>query len=259
MLCVIAAWPQDGPKFEVVAIREIPPNAPPTMREQRYTPVKPGGQFIDPRMGLISLIEFAYGIRNDFQLSGLPDWARSRSWSISAKPAEGFPLLPPAENVEQVRRMMRAMLTDRFHLQLHTETRQEPVFEMVIAKGGVKLKEVDAPETPEKEGLVNMALGDRGGRMIAEKAGMGRLAPVLALWLKRPVIDKTGLKGFYSYDFTWTAPDRADGTRPPESLGADGIALLLSTVQERIGVQVRKTTGPVEYFVVDHAEPPTGN
>jgi uncharacterized protein (TIGR03435 family) len=73
------------------------------------------------------------------------------------------------------------------------------------------------------------------------------------------VIDKTGLTGYYSYDITWKAADRADGSRPASSLGADGIALLMSTVQDRIGVQVRKTTGPVEYWVVDHVEAPSGN
>jgi uncharacterized protein (TIGR03435 family) len=259
MLCLAAACAQDAPKFEVVAIREIPPNAPPTMRDQNSTPVKPGGQFIDPRMGVSSLIYFAYDLRYDFQLSGLPDWAKNRSWSVSAKPAEGFPLLPPAENRERVRLMMRAMLADRFHLRMHSETRQEPVFELVPGKGGIKVKEVDAPKEPEQEGYVNAALGDDGGRMIAEKAGMGRLGLMLAIWLKRPVIDKTGLTGYYSYDITWKAADRADGSRPASSLGADGIALLMSTVQDRIGVQVKKTAGPVEYWVVDHVEAPSGN
>jgi uncharacterized protein (TIGR03435 family) len=260
MLCVAgSAGAQDGLKFDVVAIREVSPNAPSIMREQNSTPVKPGGQFIDPRMGLSGLIYFAYDLRYAFQLSGLPSWANGRSWSISAKPAEGFPLLPAAENREQVRKMVRAMLADRFHLQIHSETRQEAVYELVVSKGGIKVKQAEAPKEPEQEGYVNAALSDRDGRMVAEKASMGRLGLMLAIWLKRPVIDKTGLTGYYSYDITWKAPDRADGTRPPESLGADGIALLISTVQDRIGVQMRKTTGPVEYWVVDHVEAPSGN
>ena len=91
MLCVAgSAGAQDGLKFDVVAIREVPPNAPSIMREQNSTPVKPGGQFIDPRMGLSELIYFAYDLRYALQLSGLPNWANGRSWSISAKPAEGF-------------------------------------------------------------------------------------------------------------------------------------------------------------------------
>jgi uncharacterized protein (TIGR03435 family) len=62
--------------------------------------------------------------------------------------------------------MMRAMLVDRFHLQLHTETRKAPVYNLELAKGGLRTKEVDAPVPPAKEGPVYAAWSDNDIRMI---------------------------------------------------------------------------------------------
>jgi len=120
-ICVTSAlWGQPTPQFEVVSIRAVAPNAPLIMREVGYPSVHPGGQYIDPRTTLSSLIVFAYHIPAYFQLTGLPDWATRQSYSTSAKPARDFPALSPDENTEQVRLMMRALLAGRFHLKLHT-------------------------------------------------------------------------------------------------------------------------------------------
>jgi uncharacterized protein (TIGR03435 family) len=114
-----------SPTFDVVSIHAVPPNAPLVMRDQDFTPILPGGRYIDDRTSLDSLICFAYHCRYpDRQLIGLPKWAKSQIFAIAAKPAEDFPRLPPNENREQVRLMLRAMLADRFQLRLHTETRQ---------------------------------------------------------------------------------------------------------------------------------------
>ena len=107
------------PRFEVVSIHPIAPNEPPLVRDQNFTPILPGGQYADSRAGLLFMITF-YDVKNpSTQLIGLPNWARNQTFSVSAKPPQGFPTLPPDENREQVRLMMRTMLTDRFHLRLH--------------------------------------------------------------------------------------------------------------------------------------------
>jgi uncharacterized protein (TIGR03435 family) len=252
--CLFAQRP--APKFEVVSIRVVPRDTPPTMREPDFTPVLPGGQYIDSRAALISMIAFAYNVKNpSTQLAGLPDWAKQESYAIAAKPAAGFPALPPAENREQVRLMMGEMLTDRFHLRLHTQTREEPVFRLEVAKGGIKLREVDPPMPPAKEGPVNAAAGNDGGRMIGNQSTMAGLAMTLAIFLKRPVIDATGLKGYYDFDVKWSAADSAAGP----GLGPEGISLLISMLPVQLGLRVSKAVGPVEYWVVDHIEQPAPN
>jgi uncharacterized protein (TIGR03435 family) len=155
--------------------------------------VLPGGQFIDSRTSLDSMIGFAWGVRiPTVYVLGLPDWADHRIYSVAAKAGPDFPKLTPEENREQVCLMLRAMLEDRFHLRLHTEVRQGRIFELRVAHGGFKFPEVAPPEPPAKEGNIGMALGDDGGRMIGRKSTIAGMTGSLALFLKRPVIDKTG-------------------------------------------------------------------
>jgi uncharacterized protein (TIGR03435 family) len=257
MMAVQVSAQSTTPRFEVVSIRLVPANTPPTMRSQDFTPILPGGQYIHSRAELFEMISFAYQVRNYAQLVGLPNWARNQSYSVAAKPADGFPALSLSENREQVRLMLRAMLADRFHLRIHTETRQEPVLDLVTGNGGMKIKEVDPPVPPDSEGRVNAAVGDAGGRMIARKATMAGLAVALAIFLKRPVVDQTGLKGYYDFDVRWSAEEPHG--QPTPGLGAEGEALLISSLQSQFGLRLMKALGAVEYWVVDHVEPPTDN
>jgi uncharacterized protein (TIGR03435 family) len=243
------------PKFEVVSIRVVPPNTPPTMREIGFTPLLPGGQFVDSRIGLWSLIPFAYEVKDaSNRLLGLPGWAKEASYSVAAKPPAGS-----SPSVAQVRLMMQGMLADRFHLQLHHETREEAIYRLEVAKGGLKIQEVAAPEPPEKEGFVGVGMGDGGGRLIGKKVTIAGIIRGLAPHIKKPMVDATGLTGYYDFDVKWTAPEAPDGHTPASSFGPDGAALLISVLQERFGLRLVKSTGPVEYWVVDHVEPPTEN
>jgi uncharacterized protein (TIGR03435 family) len=249
-----------GPRFEVVSIRPVPPNAPPIMRDQFFAPVLPGGQFVDSRTDLFFMIAFAYDVADpSIRLVGLPDWAGSRTFSVSAKPAPGSPALSPNENKELVRVMLRAMLEERFHLRLHTENRQDRVYSLEVAKGGFRFKTVDPPMPPEMEGPVNAAMGDSGGRIMGKKATMTGMARMLVIFLKRPVVDATGLKGYYDFDVKWSAPESPDGKTPADSYGTAGGGLLISTLRDQFGLRLTSSTGPVKYWVVDHVEPPTEN
>ena len=200
------------PSFEVVSIRAVPQNAAPMMRSQDFTPILPGGQYVDSRTVLLFMIAFAYDVKNpSHQLVGLPNWAKNASYSVSAKPGEDFPALGQRENQEQVRLMMRKMLEDRFHLRLHTEVRQERVYGLEVAKGGMRLQEVAGPVPPAKEGRVSAAMGDRDGRMIGNKSTMTGMVMSLAVFLKQPVVDQTGLKGYYDFDVRWKAEEPLEG------------------------------------------------
>jgi len=193
------------------------------------------------------------------RVEGLPDWAKQNRYAISAVPAQDFPSLNAAENEKRVRLMIRAMLEDRFHLQLHTETRQEQVLALEVAKGGFRFKEVNPPMPTENEGQVGAAIGDDGGRIGGNKSTISGLAKTLSIFFERPMIDRTGLKGYYDFRVSWMAPESLDGQPPAPTLGAEGFALLIKVLKDQFGLQVRKATGPVKYWVVDHIEPPTGN
>ena len=247
------------PSFEVVSIRAVPQNAAPMMRSQDFTPILPGGQYVDSRTSLFFMIAFAYDVKNPgHQLVGLPNWTKNASYSVSAKPGEDFSTVGQRENQEQVRLMMRKMLADRFHLRLHTEKRQERIYGLEVAKGGMRIQEVAAPVPPAKEGRVSAAMGDRDGRMIGNKSTMSGMVMSLAVFLRQPVMDQTGLKGYYDFDVRWSAEEAPQG-QSSGGLGTEGLGLLISNLQSQFGLQLKSTTGPVTYWVVDNVEPPTEN
>ncbi len=206
----------------------------------------------------MGMIAFAYEVENPSrQLVGLPNWAKTQSFAVVAKPGPQISSQLEADDNKPVRLMMRKMLAERFHLKLHTETRHERVFDLTAAKGGVKIQKVLRPFPPAKEGHVNMALSDGGGRIIAHQAKIAGLAGALALFLQHPVIDQTRLDGYYDIDVSWTGRDTAENENT--GLGAEGLGLLISTVRNRLGFVLTASMGPVEYWVVDHIEPPTEN
>jgi uncharacterized protein (TIGR03435 family) len=253
--------PPPARNFDVVSIHLVPPNTPPTVRDVDFTPILPGGRYIDSRASLFSMIAFACNLKDARQLEGLPNWAKDQTYSVTAKPTDGFPALPPGENREQVRLMVRAMLADRFHLKVHSEARRERVFKMEIARAGVKIKEVDPPVPPAKEGHVSAAMLEDGGiRMIASKSTMEGLARTLTLLMDRTVVDETGLKGYYDFDVNWSGPGARDGQAPETQFGGpELVGLLISNLQNWFGLHLASATGQVERLVVDHVEPPTNN
>ena len=251
--------PAHGQAFEVVSIREVPRNAPPLMREVGYTGVLPGGQFADQRITLSSMIIFAYDIPSYAQFTGGPGWTRDQAFSVFAKPPEGFPLLSPKENREQVRAMLREMLASRFNLKMHTESREVHGLKLEVMKGGLKIKAVDPPVPPEKEGFAGIAAGDSGGRMNGKKVTMTGIASSLTTILRRPVFDETGLKNYYTFDVKWSAPEPEDGRKVPSGLGTEGVGTLMHALEDLFGLRLTSGIRPLNYWVLDHVEQPTAN
>jgi uncharacterized protein (TIGR03435 family) len=258
-LLLSAAFAAQDPRFEVVSIRPVQPGAPVVMRSQGFTPILPGGQYVHSRASLWDMIGFAYDVKNPSrQLVGLPKWAIEQSFLVAAKPAPDFPALPAAENREQVRLMLRAMLAERFQLRIHSETRQEAIFALKQGKGGIKLRAVDPPVPPEKEGNVNMVLGNFLVRIIAKKGTMAGLAGALTIFVGRTVVDQTDLHGYYDFDINWNAPE-SQGAQVSEKFGPEGIALLISVVRNEFGLQFISTKGLLPYWIVDDVKQPTEN
>src|SRR5262249_45821517 len=104
------------------------------------------------------------------QLTGLPGWAQDQAFSVVARPSEGFPLLPPNENREQVRAMVREMLESRFHLNVHTQSREERVLKLEAPTGGREIKAVDPPSAARK-GRFRQRRGRGFGRSNDRKKG----------------------------------------------------------------------------------------
>jgi uncharacterized protein (TIGR03435 family) len=197
-----------------------------------------------------SILMSAYSLKQ-YQISG-PEWIKTTGFNIEAK-------VPRGATKEQLKPMLQTLLAERFHLAVHRETRDLPVFALVIAKNGPKL-------TAAKD------LEDGGGgfgpwrgnpRWVATNVTMRGLAEFLSPLLERPVIDLTGIVGIYDFTLYWAAEYPMVRVAPRVS-GAeetpDPAPTIFQAVQEQLGLKLEPRPAPIEILVIDHAEKiPTEN
>ncbi len=199
----------------------------------------PGGRFSARNLTLKQLLQNVYAMQ-DYQIVGGPGWITSAGFDIEAKAGAGSGEWPR----EQVLQMVQTLLADRFHLALHRETRQLPVYALVVGKTGPKLQPADSNAGRPKTMF---------GQIIVQKMSMTGLANILALDLKRPVKDETGLKGDFAFTLEWT-PGLGDSDDRPSARPS-----LFTAVQEQLGLKLESAKGPVEVLVIDSAEKPSEN
>ncbi|MGA3238912.1 MAG: M56 family metallopeptidase [Bryobacteraceae bacterium] len=187
-------------------------------------------------------IAMAYGVKH-YQLSG-PDWivnyGSTDRYDVVAKAAA-------AVSAEPLQRMLGPLLVDRFHLAFHRETRELPVYALVIAKGGPKFKLGDG-------GAMSTRPDGKGGYSYKNWA-MANLADQLSLMnsVGRPVLDRTGLAGGYSFDADlYNIPKGLSPAEFKEAMvNSDAI---FSTLPDQLGLKLESQKAPIEIIVVDHAD-----
>lgn len=199
----------------------------------------------------------------DDRIFGVPAWAKTTRFDIEAKVApEDVPKLKDMK-MDERRGMLVTLLVDRFMMKYHSETREMPVYNLVVAKSGVKMA-ASKPNSDEK-GSFRMMIGS--GHFESQGTGMDLLVRSLSQALGRTVVDKTGLIGKFDYKLDWTpdnaAPVMTKSARPDEGSGAEigetsGPSLFTAT-QEQLGLKLEAAKGPVEVVVVDQLEQPTAN
>ncbi len=198
----------------------------------------PGGRFSARNLTVAILLRTAYLVQ-DYQILGGPNWMNSAGFDIEARASAGTGE-PPRD---QVLKMIQALLAERFHLGLHGETRQLPVYNLVVGKTGSKLKPAESNAAPAR--TLKM------GELSTQKMSMATLANLLAFDLKRPVKDETGLHGEFAFTLEWTLglgeSDTGQLSRPS----------LFTAVQEQLGLKLEAAKGPVEILVIDHLEKPS--
>jgi uncharacterized protein (TIGR03435 family) len=253
------------PVYEVAAIKLTPSGntVPGTAKES-------DDGFIAANAPLRSLMRWAYGVQ-DFQISGAgPDWVGSEKYEIDAKMGasgvDWLQKLTPDQRVIERRRMLQTLLADRFKLTIHRETKDIPVFMLVIAKNGPKLPLSKPGGTFRGIGVppASAAGGPRWAR--GQTVSMANLAIRLSGILGRTVVDKTGLTGAYDISLEWTEDTQAGGapggapTSQPSAAALDPISpSIFTAIQEQLGLKLESGKGPVEVIMIDHAERPSGN
>jgi len=217
------------------------------------------------------LIANAYDVKED-QVTGGPAWVASTGYDIDAKvTAFGSPDVHQLTS-DQRRQMLQSLLADRFQLAVHTETKQAPIYELTIAKGGPKLKPSDtsaAPAAPPPGAGLHGNPGDgppRGGMMRMSGPGnlnatamsMPQFVEMLSRQLHTTIVDKTGLTGSYDLSLAWTPDDMPASPAGAETPDPSGPSIF-TALQEQLGLKLSSTRGPVKTIVIDHITPPTEN
>jgi uncharacterized protein (TIGR03435 family) len=229
------------------------------------------GKFKTHNMPLRDVIMFAYDAKSTSQLSGYPDWVGSAVYDIDAKEDETttavLEKLPMDERVRQVRLMVQALLAERFQLKVSHRIKEIPVYALVIAKGGPKLKQSTAPpmsnatpaagERPRGGGFLNAGPGElRSDGATLDFFASGPLSRVPETD-GRAVINKTGLTGSYDFTLKWTPESTGPaGSAPATDNSAPG---LFTALQEQLGLKLVSQKGSVETLVVESIDRPTAN
>ena len=213
----VVAAPQSAtnPTFEAASVKL---HAGGTDRNTLVPPtVLPGGRFVS-RFPLAILISWAYKLPpNQNEVTGIPDWTKSPQgvYDVEATSAMPAGLSVQARN-DRVRAMVQALLVDRFKLAMRRESKEVPVYALVVAKGGPKLQRADIDEKDCPEASLR-ALGPQTASTPmpevchAFSGGMGRglhaiaatvtdLTAFVGSWTDRPLLDKTGIQGLYRFD-----------------------------------------------------------
>ncbi len=248
------------PAFEVAAIRRANPD---DGRHWFGVNLDASGRLTASAVPLEMLVRLAYldaphegTVTTDH---GLPKWVSSEQYDISAKVDEaymtGWDKLSYKERMVVVQPMLRRLLAERFHLKLRVETRDTPVYALVLAKGGAHVKEVPTPPDMDSDQMGQWSKDNPGKPVPGSIMCSGDRCTATAVKISdatgqiqgtsqadRMVIDETGLKGYYDFSFRFT-------TGPDESP--------MHQMEEDLGMKFEPRTVPMNAYVIEAAEKPS--
>jgi uncharacterized protein (TIGR03435 family) len=250
LMTTLASYGQRGtepPEYEVASIK---PN---TDNDFRYAfRIEPDGALAATGITLKRLMMTAYNVQG-FRFVGGPGWVASRRWDVQAKPSR-------AASPNQIRPMLLTLLEERFQLRSHSETRNMPVYELVVDRNGSKVPTAKDNET--------RTVRATAGSIELSNATSATFASQVSYALAQPVIDKTSLSGNFDFAIRWTpepgengGPTTAGlppGTPEPPASTLDGPSIF-TAIREQLGLRLKSARAPVEVVVIDDVQMPTAN
>lgn len=237
-----------GTGFDVVSIRQDR-----TFGKFAATPPLAGGRLRFRNLTIKDIMSLAYPV-DILHMYGGPAWIGAERYDIEAVTSES------AASEDRYHQMLRAMLADRFKLVVHMDARQEPVYDLVPDKKGMRLKATpegacipappDAILPPDSKSCGHYSWD--GTHLEGTGMTTATLARFLGLMAGRPVIDKSGHVGMIDIklDFTPAYKLSSDPDAPPS---------IFSAVREQLGLRLQSGTGPVDVLIIDRVEKPSEN
>jgi uncharacterized protein (TIGR03435 family) len=264
--------PAVRPKFEVASVKPCRADMNPGARTGGNS--SPGRLSIECQT-LMGLIRTAYVMFADgqhigavpFPVSGGPAWIGSDRYTIDAKAD-----VPQSQEMMHGP-MLQTLLEDRFHLKVHRETREIPVYELSVASGGAKLKPFNVGSCVPIDFLhlrmstleslkpdvhyCRNAGSEEGGIVTYEAQGtsLDEFSKIAFRGFDRPVIDETGIAGLFDIRLEY-APERVDSA--PAASDLAGLSIF-TALQQQLGLKLNAAKGPGEFLVIDSVTRPSGN
>jgi uncharacterized protein (TIGR03435 family) len=280
-----AAFSQDTPRllFEAASVRPSKGVIPWSYSGGPGT--NDPGQITYKNITLADIILRAYNVE-PYQLKGAPSWIDSERFTVVAK-------VRAAASKADAREMMQTLLAERFHLAVHSETQEGRCYNLVVDRGGPKLKAGTNGESPDRATITadadgGLAVSDHAfgrpvglaGKSIVSISGggtvsilgnsqpMAKLADALTQYMDGPVRDETQLTGTYDFSLFFESPGNLRGsqTGPPGDIlpgftpAAEPLPTIFEVLREKLGLRLEAVRGAVEVLVIDHVDRmPTGN
>jgi bla regulator protein BlaR1 len=243
------------PSFEVASIRPMPDG---------YSSTSPhGGNIVRLHFTPKMMVGYAYNLP-DFAVGRIlnaPGWTED-NYEIQGKIGDSdyaaMQKMTPEEKNRQIQLMVQSLLKDRMQLKVHLEKREETVYALEVAKGGMKL-------APAKEGMPkrfdlthhgqNYQLTDNGGNLYGFAELLGREPEIGG----RSVVNKTGITGSYDLALHWTRTGSTAAVTDDASTQDENGPSFFTAIQEQLGLRLAATKDQVDYVIVDHIEKPSAN
>ena len=238
--------------FEVASVKPSQPGG----RGGGIKPM-PGGQtYVATNIPLRLMMMSTYRI-SDSQIVGAPSWMDTELWDVDAKAEH-------PSNLDQLHEMFQTLLSDRFKLRFHREAKEIAAYVLSVDPSGSKLTLGD----PKDAFDIPMKPGDGPGKTIGTSVQMSYLCWRLSMQLNTPVVNRTGLDGYYNFTLELPPQPFVPLPSPPEPgspLSApvtdrpDPAADLIPALRKQLGLKLESRKAPVDTFVIDHVERPTNN
>lgn len=265
--------------FEVVSIKDAPP---PSAGSFRFgLGAQPGGRWEALNATVVMMLRDAWPeFRFDTQITGGPDWLRSRRFDVNATSQGDVPR-------EQMRLMVRQMLADRFGLKVRTESRGVDVYALVLARSDGRLGPQLKPSTLDCEalaaarkrgelptpafpgppppgqplprvecGFMSQVLANGAQRMMVSGQPLSSVVSSLQAGAGRPVVDRTGLTGKYDIDIEFA---RTGGVRSADALDPNAPPSVFTAVQEQLGLKLEPRKEAMDVLVIEDVHLPTAD
>ena len=255
------------PTFEVASVKE-------NLSESAGGTIAPrGDRFLATNIPLRGLINFAYapptGVLLSSQIIGGPDWTNTARFDIEAKMDVSAGSIPRA----QIQLMLLALLEDRFQLKAHRETRELPVFDLVVARGGLRMKESEDQSAPSggfiqydstgqqtaplPRGAMRISGGPADTTLTAMAVPVSKLIALLQSQADRIIIDKTNVAGLFDIRLRYSRELRA-GVLDESSLTSGGPPSFSTAIQD-LGLKLEPSTAMLEVVVIESVQKPKQN